>query len=352
MKKKYILMLGPSIENRGGMAQSEKVLLENWKSDLFSIKHIVDHKDGYAFKKILTFLLAIIQFLYFLVVKHPVIIYALMSVSASFYRKSIFILIAKLFNKKVVINSRGGDFNSFYNDSPVIIKRYIKWILKLPDLNIVLGEKQKELFNQISGHSRCKVIHNSIQCPIDPRPFDTKPMVVCTMSHLSQAKGTFDLLEAIPEILIEFPHLEFWLCGDGDFKKIQDIIMSKRLETNVKLLGYVDERKKRKVFLSSSIFVLPSYFEGMPRCLLEAMSYSLPVVTTRVDGIPELVEDGVTGILIEPGDINALAYKIITLLKEDRIRNEMGRNARLSVQTNFNVDAKLAELETEFMKLV
>lgn len=345
-------MLGPSIENRGGMAESEKVILENWKSNVFILKHVVVHRDGSSLKKINTFFIGLLKFLYFLLIKRPVIIYILVSVGVSFYRKSIFILIAKLFHKKIVINSRGGDFQSFYYKSQKLLKLYIKWILSLADLNIVLAESEKKIFTQISVQSRCQVIHNSIKCPEELKPTADKTMVVCTMSHLSREKGTYDLLEAIPIITAEFPHLEFWLCGDGDYERIKKILVNKRIEKNVRLLGYVDEKKRREVYLNSSIFVLPSYFEGMPRSLLEAMAYGLPSVTTRVNGIPDLLDDGVTGILIEPGDINALACNIIALLRNDQTRYEMGRNARLRVQENFDVDVKLAELERELIKLL
>jgi glycosyltransferase involved in cell wall biosynthesis len=278
-------------------------------------------------------------------------IFAFLSVGASFYRKSIFILIAKLFRKKIVISSRGGGFANFYDSYPVLLKQYIKLILNMVDVNIVLGKSEKILFDKISGHDRCVIIHNSVVCPKLSASLDNRPWVVCTMGHLSQAKGTFDLLEAIPLVLREFPEVEFWLCGDGDRAKVNDVIKSKSLERNVKLFGYIVGSEKEEVYLRSSVYVLPSYFEGMPRSILEAMSYGLPVVTTGVNAIPDLVRDGVTGLLIEPGDTDALACKILLLLKNDPLRIELGQNARLRVLNEFDPPTKLLELETVFKRL-
>ena len=351
-KKEIIMMLGTSLESRWGMAESEKVILENWNSDQFDLKLVVTHRFGNALIKIQCFLSGLLQFISDLFINQTRIIFVFLSVGASFYRKSVFILISKLFRKKIVISSRGGGFDNFYNNSPVFLKRYIKLILNLANVNIVLGESEKILFNKISGHDRCTVIHNSIVCPKLSASLDVRPWVVCTMSHLSHAKGTFDLFEAIPLVLQEYPEVEFWFCGDGDLARVNNVIKNKGLEQNVKLLGYIVGSEKEEVYLRSVIYVLPSYYEGMPRSLLEAMSYGLPVVTTHVNGIPDLVQDGVTGLLIEPGDINALAQKIIMLLREEHIRTELGNNARSHVSENFNVDAKLLELESQFKGLI
>src|SRR5687767_2018288 len=215
-KKEIILMLGTSLESRWGMAESEKVIVENWKSDLFDLKLVVTHRYGNALTKIQSFLSGLVQFIYYLFTAKSHIIFAFLSVGASFYRKSIFILIAKFFRKKIVISSRGGDFDKFFKNNPVFLKQYIKLILNLVDVNIVLGESEKILFDQISGHDRSVVIHNSIVCPKRSASLDVRPWVICTMSHLSQAKGTFDLLEAIPLVLREYPEVEFWLCGDDE----------------------------------------------------------------------------------------------------------------------------------------
>ena len=126
----------------------------------------------------------------------------------------------------------------------------------------------------------------------------------------------------------------------------------KQIERSVRICGYVEGKKKEEVYLNSTVYVLPSYYEGMPQSLLEAMSYGLPVVTTNVNAIPDLVQDCVNGLLIEPGDIHALAQKIIMLLGEEHLRTELGNNARSHVSENFNVDAKLLDLETEFKGLI
>jgi glycosyltransferase involved in cell wall biosynthesis len=176
-----------------------------------------------------------------------------------------------------VIHSRTGEFQVFYDESALLLKRFIKYVLGLADMIIVLGKSERVIFNKISEHDRCTVIHNSIICPKVTASLNVNPPVVCTMGELGLRKGTYDLLEAIPLVLQECPGVEFLLCGNGELAEIQDILKKKQFERSVRICGYVEGRKKEEVYLRSTVYVLPSYYEGMPRSLLEAMSYGLPV---------------------------------------------------------------------------
>jgi glycosyltransferase involved in cell wall biosynthesis len=114
----------------------------------------------------------------------------------------------------------------------------------------------------------------------------------------------------------------------------------------------VEGRKKEELYLRTTVYVLPSYYEGMPRSLLEAMSYGLPIVTTDINGVSDLVQDGIDGLLIKPGDIQGLAHKIIMLLRDEPLRVQLANNARVRIQKEFNVEDKLYELEMQLKKLI
>ena len=334
------------------MAVSERLILEGWKNCSFDMELLVTHRDGTALSKLYVFFLALFNFAYRLVFTDVSIVYIHFSIGASFYRKSVFTLFAKIFGRKVVLHCRTGEFEVFYRKNLSIIKKYIKYILNLADGIIVLGNSERDFFVKLCDDKFCKVIYNSIICPSSSATLDKLPMIVCTMGTLGQRKGSYDLLKAIPFVLKEYPKTEFWLCGNGEVEKCNRIIKNIGVDQNVKLLGWVSENKKEEIYKNSSIYVLPSYYEGMPRSILEAMSYGLPVIATSVNAVPDLVEDGKTGILIQPGDIDALANNIITLLRNIQDRINLGQAARLSILNNFNVEDKLRELEDVFNDVI
>lgn len=355
MKKQTILLLGPALENKGGMSESEKVIIENWKSEKFKLTLVATHQDGTSLAKIKVFLLAIAKYFYLLATEKPKIIYIFFSVRASFYRKAIFIILSKLFFRKIVLHARGGELGEFYKNSSYPLRIFIKFTFLLADTRLVLGNEEKKTMDIITNKFDAKIIHNSINCPEYIATKKNKPKVISTLGRISSKKGTFDLLNAIPLIIKKIPDVEFWLCGEGeepsDMILAQKTIEQKQLKNNVKLLGWVSGEQKETVYLKSWIYVLPSHYEGMSRSILEAMSYGLPVVTTKINGTLDLVQNDVTGLLIDPGDYKGLADNIILLLNDDEKRLRMGNAGRNSVATNFNVNAKLKELEEIFCEV-
>jgi glycosyltransferase involved in cell wall biosynthesis len=108
--------------------------------------------------------------------------------------------------------------------------------------------------------------------------------------------------------------------------------------------GWLDPERKAAALASSTIFILPSYAEGMPMALLEAMSWEMPVIATPVGGIPQVVENGVNGLLVAPGDIDGLAAAIRSLLEDTALCERLGAAARATVETGFSLNEALAKL--------
>ena len=353
MNQQTVLLLGPALTNQGGMATSQKILLENWKSSKYRLKLVATHKDGNALTKIIYFLIALIKFLCILITDNPPIVYIYFSVRASFYRKSIFILLSKLFHKKVIVHARGGELDVFYNhESSHIAQAYIRSILRLANEKLVLGDNERSVFNTITRQNDSKVIPNSIDYPKQIAQKNNLPKVICTLGRLSIKKGTYDLLKAAPIIVGEIPDVEFWLCGEyeekNDYKNILGIIKKNHLESNIKLLGYVNGTEKHNVYLKSWLYVLPSYYEGMPRSIMEAMSYGIPVISTNINGTTDLIINEESGILIEPGDIKTLAQTIILFLKNEQMRIDIGLAARQRIINKFGIETNLNKLESIF----
>ena len=124
------------------------------------------------------------------------------------------------------------------------------------------------------------------------------------------------------------------------------------LQGAIDVLGWVGQDEIRGDYESADIFVLPTFAEGVPVVLMEAMALEIPVVTTRVAGIPELVEDGVSGFVVPPGRVDLLAYAIRRLILDPALRREMGCRGREKVVAEFDIRDAAARLRPLFERAV
>jgi L-malate glycosyltransferase len=157
------------------------------------------------------------------------------------------------------------------------------------------------------------------------------------VGRLVPSKAHSILIDAMPAVLKQFPNAKTGICGDGIMhSQLEAQIQALELKNSVKLLGHSDYVEK---FLASAdIFVMPSFWEGLPIALLEAMSAGLPVIATKVEGIDEVVVEGENGLLIPTGDVQALANAIIKLLADPKTCHLMGSASRTRILGSYSVD--------------
>jgi len=174
------------------------------------------------------------------------------------------------------------------------------------------------------------------------KPDNEKPTSILYAGRLASVKGIFTLLNAASKVLSRFPETRFLLAGGAHgsiaLEKINRIIREKHLERNVVLYGHVPWKKLLNHYAQATLFVMPSFYEAFGISCLEAMAFGLPVVATATGGLPEVVEDGVTGVLVPPGDSQALAQAVIGLLRDPHLRQRLGRAGRERVLAEFTVD--------------
>jgi glycosyltransferase involved in cell wall biosynthesis len=159
-------------------------------------------------------------------------------------------------------------------------------------------------------------------------------------------KGHTYLLEAIPLVKKKFSNIRFVLVGDGRTKKeLEKLVQSRGLSEDVIFAGYYPQDQIIDAVGAFDIFVLPSLHEGLPYAILDAMSLGKPIVATKVGGIPEQINNGVSGILVPPRDSEELANAIIYLLTNEEKAKEMGLKARKKVRDNFTIKSMVSSME-------
>lgn len=162
-------------------------------------------------------------------------------------------------------------------------------------------------------------------------------VVLLSVGRLVYQKAHEYLVSAIPAVLKELPNVKVGICGDGLLRAdLEKQIQALGLENAIKLFGM--QANVTKYLAAADVFILPSRWEGLPIALLEAMSAGLPVIATRVEGVDEVVEEGVHGILVLPESAEELAKAILQLSQDSAQRQRMGSAARLRVLERYTVD--------------
>lgn len=176
-------------------------------------------------------------------------------------------------------------------------------------------------------------------------------VLIGTVAILRVKKGHADLLRAVPSILERFPQAHFLIAGDGpQTDNLYRLIGELGIEAHVHMLGL--RRDVMNVLQSLDLFVLPTHQEALGTAFIEAGAVGLPVVATEVDGVPEVVVDGETGLLVPPKNPPTLAAAILALLENPARRNEFAANARRRVGREFSREVMAERMERLYYGLL
>lgn len=214
----------------------------------------------------------------------------------------------------------------------------------MADKVIALSDEWADFYGEnICDPHKIIVLYNGVILP-QYKKQDYSDQNVLFLGRLGARKGTYDLLKAVPKVLEAVPDAVFYLGGDGDLKECERIVNEQKLNEHVKILGWVRNEEKEAYLKKCSTFVLPSYSEGMPMSVLEAMSYGLATISTNAGGIPQIIENGVNGIRIDAGDVHALSRSLIELLLHPQDKQIIGTYGRKRIQEKFNVENNIERL--------
>ncbi|WP_096787993.1 glycosyltransferase [Rhodobacter sp. CZR27] len=165
------------------------------------------------------------------------------------------------------------------------------------------------------------------------------------VARLSRMKGGLVLIEAMARVHAMRPEAELVLIGDGDLRPLMEQrVADLGLGKVVRFLGFRSQTEVRDAMASADMLVLPSFAEGVPVVLMEAMASGLPVIASQVAGVSELVKDGVSGFVIPPGDVETLAARMETLFGNPDLRARMGEAGAATVRADFDIDTETAWL--------
>lgn len=279
----------------------------------------------------------------------------------TFWRDGILALICRTLLKPVVLHIHGGRFDEFLAGLSPMRRRLARLLLCCPSRVLVLTSGWRDRLAEFCPGSRLQVMKNGVKIhpslppgivcdlPDDQPDGNSLPAVrLLYMGNLGPRKGAAELIEALGLIAADYPQLHALIAGGetapGQRADLQRRIDRLGLADRVTLAGVIADRQRDSAFTSADFLALPSHAEGLPMAILEAMSHGLPVIATRVGGIPETIEDGIDGLLVEPHDIPALAAAIGKLASSPVLRRNMSATARRKCQQHYSLEAVGAQM--------
>ncbi len=337
--KKRILMLGPARDVKGGMTSVVDNYYNAKLDKMIDLKYIETINDKGIISKIISEIRGKKDF--DKNIRDYDIVHIHMASRRSTFRKGRYVRKAKKLNKKVILHIHGAEFKMFYNECNNRQKMYIKETLNLCDKIIVLSEEWKDYFDRlVKDKDKIVIIYNAISLPLKfKKNVDSEKILF--LGRIGQRKGIYDLIDVINKIIIDFPSVKLYIGGDGEIEKLNKMIEKSE---NIKYIGWIYGKEKNKYLEESSFYILPSYNEGMPMSLIEGMAYENVVISTKVGGIPKIIDDNVNGFLIAPGDKKDLYNKLFILLKDKNLREKFSKNARKTVEEKFDIDKGIQKL--------
>ena len=350
---KNILYISPSIHVKGGISTVIKGYLASNLSRQHNLYLVASHVDGPKWIKLIKAIIGLIETICYLTLKEINIVHVHGGNTLSFKRKFYYMKIVGLFPCKIIYHHHGGALMREYKSLSKKWKKRVKEIFEELDLVIVLSNSWQDNIQQIAPKANIAVIPNSIKLPrlqVQERQISSQ-LELTFLGLIGDKKGAFDLLKVFKKLINNSYQVRLNIGGNGEIRRLFKEIKKLGIADFVQYCGWIEDKERDLLLRKTDIFVLPSYAEGMPMSILEAMSYAIPVVATNVGGIPELVIDGEAGSLTNPGDLDALYDKISFLIQNKDIRRDFGNKGRLLIENKYNIDInseKLSKIYNSF----
>jgi glycosyltransferase involved in cell wall biosynthesis len=239
------------------------------------------------------------------------------------YRKALVVAVVKAMRRPVVlhVHAGSGDIDAFVDRLGPLRRRILRTAFAASDRVLSVSASSAATLRARLIDAEIVVVPNAPPevVPNVPRPQREEVEILFLGGFDNPVKGGAVMLEALPALLQRCPRTRVLLAGPGQGPV--------SLPDRVRWGGWLDETAKDAAFRSADLFAMPSLSEGLPVALLEAMARGLPIVASRVGGVPEIATDGVDAVLVEPGDPAGLASRLGDLVEDPGRRRELGEAA-------------------------
>lgn len=262
----------------------------------------------------------------------------------SLFRKCLVVLWARALGAPVMLHLHAAQLHHFYAMLPSPVRAFVRWTFARATLCVVLGKASYEfVIDELKiPPNHVQIINNGVPGPTVPRaPLSAQGEKgrVFFLGNLSQRKGVSELLTALSlSRLANEGRVEAVLAGGGDLAYYTALARELGIDHFTRFVGWADQQQAAQWMASSDVLVLPSYDEGLPLVILEALANGVAVICTPVGEIPHNLCDGRNALFVSPGDVQALADAIDKVLGEPDLRHALERHGRELFEAGFSLD--------------
>lgn len=303
-----------------------------------TLVEVETHADGTRPYKLVVAARGLSRVIEQMVRERPDLVYLHTASNGSFWRKAIASAIARAARVPYIVHVHGGAFADFYRGMPAPGRLVARWMLRGAAAVVTLTPSWAGEIGAIAGRPTV-TIPNPVDVPAAAADPAARPARIVTLARIGAAKGSFVLLRAFAALAEAHPDARLVLAGDGPQEHARRVASEAGVADSVEMPGWIGPTERDALLASATVFVLPSRVEGLPVSMLEAMAHGLPVVVTPVGGVPDAIEDGVTGRLVPPDDEAALTAAIGALLDDPAGAAAMGAAARRVIHDTYDMDA-------------
>lgn len=334
-----ILVIGPSIEkSKGGMASVIRQISEDDKLnneaeiDIFS-----SFRDGPFVIRLIYSLVVFFKFT--LICSNYDLIHLHMASYGSTRRKMVYYQWARKKKVPVVAQIHGAEYKEYIKSLSEKRKNKLVKLLNSLPMVIVLSNKWKSFFSDELGLNNVKVLYNGVFANnYQVVDIEINKSNFLFLGRVGKRKGVFDLIRAFSKVIKKHPTALLTIAGDGEIGKAQKLVDELGIQKSVRLVGWVDGDEKIELLKNNSTVVLPSYNEGLPMTILEAMAAGRYIVSTSVGGIPEVVIDGENGELIRAGMIDDIYLAINNVIEGKKELKEISNRNSRKIRQKYDVE--------------
>jgi len=351
-----VVHVGPGgATGRGGIGRYIAYVLSAAEVDNSGISCSAIDSYGHRGRAAMTlaFLGACVQVLTACLFRRVDILHIHMSHYGSALRKCVLLLLGKACGAKVVLHIHGSQFDIFCDDLPRWQRRLVVGCLGKADRVVVIARVWESYVLGLGiARDKVRLVHNGV--PDSGRRDDGAvhrdgPVRLLALGELGPRKGTPEILAALSDDRLRSLSWRAVIAGNGDVAAYRQAFAAAGLDSRVELPGWVDGVSG--LLSQADILMLPSRQEGLPLAILEALATGIPVISTPVGGIPDAVVDGVSGLLVPPGDAPALASALARLIGDAGLRARLGAAGRRLFESEFDMRNTFFQLKTIYQEL-
>lgn len=352
-----VLQVGPqesSADSRGGIATVMSLILRHPGVDVVQ-EHAITYGDGSVPHRLRLGAGGMRKVAVRSLRHQADVVHVHMSFKGSVLRKGLALRIAQAAGVPTVLHAHSHGFTRWYTSLPSYQQIAVRTLLRA-DRWLVLGERWAGEYPQHLGIApeRITVLHNPTVPAPDPKgatwewpgsSTSERPVRFAFLGRLGERKGCYDLVKALALLDSDVrAHLQVVMAGDGDVDGVRRAAQNAGVESALEFPGWIDQNTRAALLSSADVLLLPSHQEGLPMAVLEGMAAGLAVLTTPVGGIPDVIDDGSNGVLVEPGHPEQLAAALERLTTDPPLRRRLGE-AALKTSADYDVSAWYEQLD-------